>query len=149
MPAVYVTTTASLGFGWLGSVGSVVFFAYTYSFCSTSIVDLSANLTSSLPLSGVNTSDSVVLFDLSVTVAPANRAASLPSASCTLSANAAPFFQKSAFSVSPTHAARSTPFSPPASVIVSADVFFEAVAVNALFCAVTTLSAGVHAAGAL
>ena len=73
----------------------------------------------------------------------------MPSASSTVSASAAPFFQKFASSVSPTHAARSTPFSPPASVIVSADVFFDAVAVNSLFCSVTTLSSGVHAAGSL
>ena len=119
-PFLYVTSIASLGVGWLGSAGFVVFFAYTYSFCSTSRVDLSANLTSSFPAVGFNTSASVVLFALSVTVAPAKSAASLPSASCTLSANAAPFFQKSASRLSPTHAARSTPFSPPASFTSSA-----------------------------
>ena len=66
---------------------------------------------------------------MSVTVAPAKRAANFPSASCTVSANATPSFQNFASNVSPTQAAKSIPFKPPASVIcVAAD--FVALALN-------------------
>ena len=155
-PFSYVTTTASSGVGCVGSVGTSSFLLYTNSFWSTSSEEPSANVTVNVP--GNVPFAFVVLFDLSVTVAPANKAASLPSASCTLSASAAPFFQKSASSVSPTHAARSTPFSPPASVIVSAVVFFVALAVNLKYpCllrkagddSVTILSSGLHVTGPL
>ena len=153
---MYVTTTASSGVGCVGSVGTSSFLLYTNSFWSTSSEEPSANVTVNVP--GNVPFAFVVLFDLSVTVAPANKAASLPSASCTLSASAAPFFQKSASSVSPTHAARSTPFKPPFFLTMSAVLSFVALAVNLKYpCllrkagddCVTFLSFGVHVTGPL
>ena len=70
---------------------------------------------------------------MSVTVAPAKRVANFPSASCTVSANATPSFQNFASSVSPTQAAKSIPFNPPASVICVA-ANFVALALNVNLC---------------
>ena len=145
-PVPFANSTLILLFGRSsGFCGSTTLLSLTINICfATSIVDLSLNVTSSVPSYFPAASDVLAGSVLSVTVASFSRAATL-----SLFASVVAFtpFDQSIGSF--THTFIVSGLSPPSSVTSSAVVFFAAVAVNVLLSSVTTLSSGVHVAGSL